>query len=588
AHPQLSSCYRMFAWGDMLRSKVFMTPGVLSDEFWFWVLKQFCFFHIQFSRFVGAPFRADNHHLMERGVALYFMGVQFPEFAFAREMEAYSCRIIRQHFDHNILKDGAGSEHCCSYQYRCFIRYALPDSVGRLNGRDVLGPDRAKRMHRFLLFQGLVCAPDGKLPDVGDGGGTPISEVVAQSGAMYESAELKAIDAAIGTQELAINPAYAAGFKKIKPRLPRELAAVYPIGGHLALRDGWKKDANFLWLGLKNGSLYNVHTHWDTLSFAMSAFGRTLIGDPVGRTYGRMEDLARGYYFSMDAHNGLIVDDDILTSYKALAKWWGGQPPRIDSAFTMFDPQNGFDYASFSHPGYRPLLLRRDVLFVHGRYFLITDGLSMDFRGFNAVFGSEGDIRPHEMIQPLHFEEDVPVSVRAEDHALVTGLADGPNLLIVPEPFENLRVSVKRDDYIAALDPAPGVCQIGEFRRETIGKCFFSTVYRPFRGGPAQVPALTVRALTPRTGPYRQDEFHAIEIRDGEHTDYWVVQRDRQKPRAIVIEQPGVTIRTDAPAALISIAGKRITGFQCGGKQVELNGKRLTLPKRAFTKQPLK
>lgn len=411
-HEQLDSCYRMFAWGDLLRSRLFLTQGVLADAFWFWVLKQMWFFHLQFSRFVGAPFRADNHHLTERGVAPYFLGVQFPEFARAAEMENYARGIIRQHFDHNVLKDGTCSEHSLSYQYRCFIRFALSDSVARLNNRDLLGPERRLKMQRFLLFQGMACAPDGKQPDVGDGEGTPISEVMAQSGAMYGSPEVKAIDQAIGTGKHPVNRAYVTGLRNVKPRLPKAMAAVYPIGGHLFLRDSWKQDANFIWMGLKNGSLYNIHTHWDTLSFAIAAHGRTLIGDPVGRTFGRMAGLARGYYFSMDAHNGLIVDDDILTSHKALAKWWGGQPPRIDSAYTMFDPKRGFDYASFTHPGYRPLMLRRDTLFVHGRYFLMTDGVTMDFRGFNSVFGAEGDIRPHEYIQPLQFEERVPVTVR--------------------------------------------------------------------------------------------------------------------------------------------------------------------------------
>lgn len=587
-HEQLDSCYRMFAWGDMLQSRLFLTPGVLSDSFWFWVLKQMWFFHMQFSRFVGAPFRADNHHSMERGVTPYILGVQFPEFAHAVEMEIYSQEIIRRHFDHNVLKDGTCSEHSLSYQYRCFIRFALADSVARLNGRDLLGPVRRRRMQRFLLFQGLACAPDGRQPDVGDGEGTSIDEVVAESGAMYGSPELKAIDQAIGTGKHPVNLAYVTGLQKVKPRLPKELAAVYPIGGHMMLRDGWRRDANFLWMGIKNGSLYNIHTHWDTLSFAISSYGRTLIGDPVGRTFGRMEGLARGYYFSMDAHNGLIVDDDILTSHRALAKWWGGQPPRIDSAFTMFDPRNGIDYASFSHPGYRPLMLRRDVLFVHGRYFLITDGVTMDFHGFNTVFGTLGDIRPHEYIQPLQFEEEVPVSVREKDSALITGLPNGPNLLVVPEPFENLQVTIRRNEYIAALNPPPGECLVGEFRRKTIGKCFFSTVYRPFRGGSSAAPELSVRSLTPRAGPYRQDDFHGVEIRDKARTDYWVVQRNRLKPQYVEVAQAGVTIRTDAAVAFVSIHGRTVSGFQCGGRFVELNGKRMPVTRRALQKQTLK
>lgn len=560
-HEQLASCYHMFCWGDLLQSKLFRDVGRLSDEFWFWFLKQHWFYHMQFSRFIGAPFRADNHHLMERGVTLYFQGVQFPEYAYAQEMETYSREIIRKHFDHNILKDGAGSEHCMSYQYRCFIRYALPDSVGRLNGRDLLGPARAKKMKEFLLFQGLACQPNGQLPTVGDGDGAPISEIVSQSGAMYLSPELKAIDQAIGTQCQAVNSAFRKAFAKVKPRLPDQLAAIYPIGGHLMLRDGWKKDSNFMWLSLKNGSLYNVHTHWDTLSFHLSAYGVPIIGDPVGSTYGRMQDDARGYYFSMDAHNGLIVDDDILTSYKALAKWWGGQPSRIDSAFSAFQPQAGVDYVSFSHPGYRPLMVRRDVLFVHDKYWIVTDAIDMNFKGFNSVFGSEGDIRPHEYTQPLHFEAGVPVQWEATKHQFRTTLPNSANLLIVPEPFEDMHSGLKIDRHVAALDPAPAPCMVGEIRRETIGKCFFSTLYVPFRSGrntasghnTETAPEIVIRPLTPRQGPYRHDEFHAIEIQVGAERAYWVTQRNRANPKRIVIEHENIRIETDAAAAYLRL-----------------------------------
>ncbi|MCD6365478.1 MAG: heparinase II/III family protein [Planctomycetes bacterium] len=574
-HPQLHSCYKMFAWGDLLRGEMFKTPGVLPDEFWLYFIKNFWFHCTQFSRFVGAPFRADNHHLMERGVTCYFIGVQFPEFRRAAAMERYSRGIIRKHFDHNALADGTGSEHCSSYQYRCFLRYAMADSVARLNGRDLLGKRRAALLKKWLLFQGMGASPEGALPDVGDGAGTGLEWVISQSGAMYGSAVLKGIAKSLRLRP-PVNEAYAKAYAKVKAKLPKATSVIYPRGGHLFLRDSWKPTANYMWLSLKNENLFNVHTHWDTLSFVIHAHGRKLIGDPISRTYGQPRGLDRGYYFSMDAHNSLVIDDNPIADYRMLQRTWGEQPSRIQEVSHTFS--GDYDFVSAAHDGYRPLIHRRSVLFVRGRYFIITDGITMDFTGLNSVFVGTGDIRPHEYCQNLHFEEGVPVKLRKKDNSFVTTCAEGPNVLVVPEPFENLQASLEVDSYFQRLSQKHDTCRLGRIIRDTIGPCMFSTVYRPFKG---KAPNVSVETLTPLTTPYRQDEYHGIVVRDGASTDYWALQRDLRKPKTIEISRSGATIRTDAAAVFVSTLSRGKTkGFRIGGRFVELNGKALRLPTR--------
>jgi hypothetical protein len=587
AHKQLTECYVVFAWADILNSGLMRTPGVLPDDFWFEFLKRFWFLAFQFTRYLGGAWRADNHHLMERGTACYFLGVGYPEFLRAREMDTFGAWNIRKHFDHNVLADNTGSEGCTAYQYRCFIRYAFSDSMGRINGRTVLGRARAKRLRDWLEFQGYLTAPDGRLPDSGDGAAPTLQAVCEESGAFYRSSMLKSILRALG-REAPVNSAFQAGWDRTPVRLPRVLSHLYPSVGHLVLRDNWRPDANWFWMGVKNEALYNIHQHWNTFDFALCAFGRRIIGDPISRTYGLPRGLARGYYFSMDAHNTLVIDRDNLKSHEALADAWGLQPPRIASAATCLNARGGFDFATFRHDGYRPLLHRRDVLFVRGRYFIITDTITMDFSGFNTVFATEGDIRPHHYRQRLHLEAGVTAKPLAGRPGLNACVADGPGLLVVPEPFEDLTVTEGPNGYLDALNDNRfrGFRQ-AELTRRTIGACMFSTVYMPHDG--RHVPEVRVTSLTPRTAPFRDDHHHAILVEDGTHRDLWLVQRDLVRPRRIEVDVPGFAAATDAAALFLSLRGDQVVqAFRLGGRGAQLNGRSLRTSAAALTwhKQP--
>jgi hypothetical protein len=570
---QLASCYVLFHWGDVISSGVFRAAGALPEDFAFWLLKQFGFLAFQFTRLLGSSWRADNHHLMERGVAPYYLGVQFPEFRRAREMEEYGRRVIIRHFDHNVLPDNVGSEHCSAYNYRCFIRYAMPESIARANGRSLLGKAREKRLKDWLEYTAYICAPDGRLVDTGDGEGWTLYRIAEQSGALFGDGVVKGVLGSLGCSR-PVNPAYQGRWEKVRPILPKATSRIYPFAGHLVMRDGWRPDSMFLHMAIKNRSLYNIHTHWNMYEFALAAHGKRLIGNPNARTYGLPKGPTRGFYFSMDAHNVLIIDDDNLKCHRALANSWGLQPPRIATAHAALNAGR-FDYATFTHRGYLPLIHRRDVLFVRGRYFIMTDGITMDFTGFNTTFAAEGDIRPHTYRQRVHFEKDVAAEPGAQASCVAArDMHSRAGVLIVPEPFEDLRCVVGPNEYMQSLDsPAFQGYRMADLFRGTIGACFFSTVYYPFAG---EAPNVTVTALTPRNGPYRNDPCHAIRVDDGQHTDFWVVQRSVDKPKRHRIGQGGTTVETDAACLFVSMRdGEVVDAFQCGGRRSLLDGQAL-------------
>lgn len=573
---QLTCSYVLFNWGDILDSKLMRTPGVLPDSFWFEFIRRFWFLAFQFTRFIGSSWRADNHHLMERGVACHFLGVGYPEFQRAAEMEAFGQWNIRRHFDHNLLPDNTGSEACTAYQYRCFIRYAFPDSMARLNGRTLLGKAREKKLLNWLEFQGYMTAPDGRLPETGDGEAPTLVSICRESGAFYRSPTLKGIATALGL-DVPVNPAFAAGWDRTPARIPRTFAKIYPHGGHLVLRDSWRPDAHWLWLGIKNDALYNIHQHWNTFDFALSAFGRRIIGDPSSRTYTLPKGTARGHFFSMDAHNTLVIDHDNLKSHEALAVAWGLQPPRITRGATCLGSRGGFDYGTFRHDDYRPLLHRRDVFFVRGRYFIMTDVITMDFAGFNTVFADEGDIRPHHYRQRLHFETGVRAQPLAGQEGLDARLTDGPGVLIVPEPFEEMAITEGPNAYLDGLNVERfRGYRMADITRQTIGACMFSTVYYPHDG--RRVPDVRVTSLTPRATPFRDDRHHAVLIEADGRRDIWFVQRAIDRPGRITVSTDELELETDAAVLFLSLKGNRLVqSCRIGGRNVRLNGKSLRI-----------
>ncbi|MFH1377144.1 MAG: heparinase II/III family protein [Planctomycetota bacterium] len=579
---QLAVCYHIYNLGDCFQRMIFRTPGALPDDFVFEFIKQYFFRAVNMSRLLGASWRADNHHLMERGVCLYFLGVVFPELQLSAELAEYGRQTIIRHFDYNLLPDDAGSEHCMDYNYRCLVRYALPLCIALNNHRDLLGPERESRLMNWLTFFVMNCAPDGRLVDTGDGCAPELYRIAEESGSLLNHCIIKGVVQALG-QEHPVNPAFQKNWDILPAELPPQLSVVYPYSGHLAMRDGWDANSMFLHTAIKRDSLYNIHSHWNIFEFTLAANGKRLIGNPTAATYTRPQGLTRGFYFSMDAHNTLIIDDDNLKDHRALVRSWGLQPPRIDRAKTALNLNGQFDYASFSHFGYDPLRHRRDILMVRGRYVLMTDVIDMDFRNVNSVFALEGDIRPHLYRQRIHFEKNVSARLGSQDSSVIAKDRDSEaGIFIIPEPFEDLSTVVGDSEYMKALnDPEFSGYAMADIFRETIGACMFSTVYQPFVHEP---PEISVRSLTPKTSAFRDDRFHAVRVDHPAGYDIWFIQRESEHYDRRRIDAGDAILETDAAVLFISVIDGRVdNGFVIGGTVCEFNGKPVNVPNHSMT-----
>lgn len=218
----------------------------------------------------------------------------------------------------------------------------------------------------------------------------------------------------------------------------------------------------------------------------------------------------------------------------------------------------------------------------------MTDVITIDFTGFNTVFASEGDIRPHHYRQRVHFEKGVTANKLKGKEALDARLPKGPGLLILPEPFENLKVKEAPNNFLDNLNiqKLKGY-RMADITRETIGPCIFSTVYYPHNG--KNIPDVRVKTLTPKTTLYRDDRYHAILIEDGKFHDIWFVQKSPTDTKRVTVENFGVKLETDAPVVFLSLRGNKVvSSFRTGGSFVRLNGKKVAvkLSKLDWYKRP--
>src|SRR5262249_38693362 len=107
----------------------------------------------------------------------------------------------------------------------------------------------------------------------------------------------------------------------------------------------------------------------------------------------------RGYTYSVDAHNCLVMNDDTLKTIKALGHGccWGGYPPK--HGLGIFEVGGPIEVAEIWHDAYAPTRHRRFVIHLRGIGFAFVDLLAR----------AGLDLRPHQYSQRFHFEGDVEI-----------------------------------------------------------------------------------------------------------------------------------------------------------------------------------
>lgn len=230
--------------------------------------------------------RTGNWLIIEMN-GLAQIGILYPQFREAPAWKAYAFGRLVEELDAQVYPDGFQVELSTGYHQVDIRNYQWLIDVCEAYDEPIPGAFRTglERMHAVNV--GMMM-PDGRLPDVNDGGWRPVAPLMERAVDMYPER----------TDFLWV---YTEG-KEGAP--PTETSAAFPYAGYYVMRTSWEPDA--VWALFDGGPFGYGHQHEDKLNVLLHAYGRLLLTEGGNYAYDASE--MRRYVLSTRAHNTIRVD----------------------------------------------------------------------------------------------------------------------------------------------------------------------------------------------------------------------------------------------------------------------------------------
>ena len=229
---------------------------------------------------------SGNWLIMEL-VGVAHICILYPIFKSTSEWKKYAYLRLEKELDDQIYPDGFQVELSTNYHDVIIHNYDMLMFTAEIMGEDVPKTLAAKLKKLFLLDIKIVC-PDGRYPDLNDGGRGLLAEWCRMGMRYYRD------DAQIR---------YFATEGK-EGELPDYTSVALPYSGHAYMRTGWgSKD---IWMFMDAGPFGKSHQHEDKLNVLMFAYGKNLLPDSGNYAYDNSE--MRRFILSTYSHNCGLVD----------------------------------------------------------------------------------------------------------------------------------------------------------------------------------------------------------------------------------------------------------------------------------------
>ncbi|MGE4563695.1 MAG: alginate lyase family protein, partial [Victivallaceae bacterium] len=331
------------------------------------------------------PERVGNFDITQQEGLLTVAGM-FPEFKesplFAKNAVERLIRFQQQ----VMLPDGVISEYVPSYHMaypRQFLK--APKFCARYGIKADFPPEYLDRVAKGVYAVVIWSHPDGTSPLFGDAWlGSPggNNEYVAKFLEDFNRPDFRYF-ATRGAEGVA----------------PAGKIHQLPDAGYTTIRSDWSDKALFVVAKNTNPSRHQWHSHFDNLSFELSAFGRRFMTDSGCYNYSG-EPEWRAWFRRPQAHQMVTMDDLPVNS-------------RGKTVFTKSVP--GLDAAVLENEVNAGLTQRRSFILVENRFFIVLDEL----KG-----AATGTLQAHFQLDPAPWQLD-PKRLAAR-----TMYGDGPNLVV--------------------------------------------------------------------------------------------------------------------------------------------------------------
>jgi hypothetical protein len=232
--------------------------------------------------------RTGNWLIMEMN-GLAQISVLYPQFLDAPAWKAYAFERLVEELDAQVYPDGWQVELSSGYHQVDIINYKWLIDVCQAYEQPV-PPEFHASLERMHAVNVLCSMPDGRLPDVNDGGWHEVASLMRSA-----------------VQDYPQRADFRWAFTRGKQGQPPEVKSLaFPYAGYYISRSGWEPDA--LWTFLDAGHFGYGHQHEDKLNLLLHAYGRLLLGEAGNYAYDSSE--MRRYVLSTRAHNTVRVDGE--------------------------------------------------------------------------------------------------------------------------------------------------------------------------------------------------------------------------------------------------------------------------------------
>jgi hypothetical protein len=359
--------------------------------------------------------RTGNWLIMEMN-GLAQIGILYPQFVDAPAWKAYAFDRLVEELDAQVYPDGWQVELSTGYHQVDINNYQWLIDVCQAYDEPIPPAFRAA-MERMHAVNVLMMMPDGRLPDVNDGGWHPVAPLMRSAVQDY--------------------PARVdflwASTRGAQGRPPVGTSVAFPYAGYYVMRTGWEPDA--VWALLDAGHFGYGHQHEDKLSLLLHAYGRLLLTEGGNYAYDASE--MRRYVLSTRSHNTIRVDGQDQnrrlgynrTQFDVMAPSDGTLRvgPAVDVAEGVYDEGYGPDAA-------RTVRHTRKVIFLKG----MDSGLPAPcLLVIDRLTPTDDAAHTYELLWHLNAETAV-----ADGLAVHSADAGQPNLTILPAQAPNLAVRV--------------------------------------------------------------------------------------------------------------------------------------------------
>ena len=330
-------------------------------------------------------FHASGNWLIMEMAGLSHIGMLYPFLCKAGEWADYAFTKLAGEIDVQVYQDGFQYELTTNYHNVVVQNYHWVMCTAEAIGYSVPSALRDNLLRMFELNIKITC-PDGKFPDLNDGGRAEL-RFWCNMGKKYfpENEQIKyfATDGKEGCK-------------------PEYTSVALPYAGQSYMRTGWDKDD--MWLFMDAGPFGKAHQHEDKLNVLMFAYGKEVLRDSGSYSYDNSK--MRQFILSGYAHNCGLVDD-MGQNRRAGYKWeaeminqrsdmkWGFTGA-IDSVEGIYDEGYG--------SGKLPVTHKRKVIFfkqgLEGSlpFAVVVDRyLSGDGNEHKYATSYQTDARPYEV-----------------------------------------------------------------------------------------------------------------------------------------------------------------------------------------------